>query len=47
MIYKIIAKAIANRFPLVLNLCIDKAQVAFVLGRQITDNALIAYEILH
>lgn len=46
VIYKIISKAIVNRFCLFLNECIDEAQAAFVPGRQITDNALIAYEIL-
>lgn len=32
---------------MVLDKCIDEAQGAFLLGRQITDNILIAYEILH
>ncbi|KAA3453178.1 reverse transcriptase [Gossypium australe] len=47
VIYKIMAKAIANRFRGVLEKCIDKAQSAFVPGRLISDNALIAYEILN
>ncbi|KAA3470849.1 reverse transcriptase [Gossypium australe] len=47
VIYKIMAKAIANRFRGVLEKCIDKAQSAFVPGRLISDNVLVAYKILH
>ncbi|KAA3467760.1 reverse transcriptase [Gossypium australe] len=46
-IYKIMAKAIANHFRVVLEKCIDKAQSAFVPGRLISDNVLVAYEILN
>ncbi|KAA3460646.1 reverse transcriptase [Gossypium australe] len=47
MIYKIIAKVVVNRMSIVLGHCIDEAQSAFIAGRQISDNTLIAYEILH
>ncbi|KAA3458179.1 reverse transcriptase [Gossypium australe] len=47
VIYKIMAKTIANRFRSVLEKCIDKAQSTFVPGRLISDNVLLAYEILH
>ncbi|KAA3459484.1 reverse transcriptase [Gossypium australe] len=47
VIYKIMAKAIANRLRGVIKKCIDAAQSAFVPGRLITDNILLAYEILH
>ncbi|KAA3478991.1 reverse transcriptase [Gossypium australe] len=47
VIYKIMARTIANRFRGVLAKCIDKAQSAFVPGILISDNALIAYEILN
>ncbi|KAA3481225.1 reverse transcriptase [Gossypium australe] len=47
VIYKIISKVLVNRFKRVLDLCIDDNQVAFVQGRQINDNILVAYEILH
>ncbi|KAK5785641.1 hypothetical protein PVK06_040243 [Gossypium arboreum] len=47
IIYKIIAKTIAKRLQKVLYGCIDGSQSAFVLDRLITDNVLLAYEILH
>ncbi|KAA3460176.1 reverse transcriptase [Gossypium australe] len=47
VIYKIMAKAMANRFQEVLDKCIDKAQSSFVLRRLISDNVLLAYEIQH
>ncbi|GMI95677.1 hypothetical protein HRI_003237000 [Hibiscus trionum] len=47
VLYKIISKAIANRFRRALDVCIDHSQSAFVPGRQISNNILIAYELLH
>ncbi|KAA3462946.1 non-ltr retroelement reverse transcriptase [Gossypium australe] len=47
VIYKIIAKVLVNRMSTVLGHCINEAQGAFIVGRQISDNTLIAYEILH
>ncbi|KAA3480429.1 reverse transcriptase [Gossypium australe] len=47
VIYKIIAKSIANILQEVIGNCIDEVQSDFVPGRLISDNVLLAYEILH
>ncbi|KAA3482842.1 reverse transcriptase [Gossypium australe] len=47
MLYKLIAKVIANSLRIVITKCIDSAQRAFVPGRLIFDNVLLAYELLH
>lgn len=47
VLYKMIAKMLFNRFKSVLSKFTDVAQSAFVPGRMISDNILLAYEIIH
>lgn len=47
VIYKIIANMLVNKLKDLMDACIDKSQSAFVPRRFISNNVLVAYEILH
>jgi len=46
VLYKLISKVLANRLKVILSKCIFENQSAFVLGRFILNNAMVAIEVI-
>lgn len=46
-LYKIISKVLVNRLQPFMDGIISEQQSAFVLGRQIQDNIMVAHEVFH
>lgn len=47
VIYKVVEKVVANRLQGVMDTFIDKAQSTFVPRRLVSNNVILAYELLH
>lgn len=47
VLYKVVSKCLVNRLRPILDDLVSPCHSAFVPGRQITDNALLAFECLH
>ncbi|KAA3460139.1 reverse transcriptase [Gossypium australe] len=47
VLYKVVMKVIANRFKLIFPNYISPQQTGFIAGRNISDNIIIAQEIIH
>jgi len=47
VLYKLVAKVLANRLKKNMHTCISENQSAFVPERSILDNAMIAIEVVH
>ncbi|MCI04126.1 RNA-directed DNA polymerase (Reverse transcriptase), partial [Trifolium medium] len=47
VLYKVVSKLLANRLKTCLDKSVSPEQLAFVEGRSILDNALVAIEVIH
>lgn len=46
-LYKFVRKTLANRLEVFLDTIISQVQSAFVLGRLISDDIIVVYEVMH
>ena len=47
VVYKLVSKTLANRLKAILPYIISENQSAFITDRLISNNVLVAYEIMH
>lgn len=47
VVYKIISKVLANRLKRLIDSIISETQSAFIPDRLITDNIMVAFEVMH
>ena len=47
VVYKLISKVLANRLKVIISQIISENQSAFLFGRLITDNVLVAFELMY
>ena len=47
VLYKLMAKVLANKLKDILPRLISEIQSTFVLGRSITDNVLVTFKVIH
>lgn len=47
VLYKSVSKVLANLLKRIIHQVVSKTQSAFIPGRSISDNVMIAYELMH
>lgn len=47
VIYNVISKVLVNKLRMMLSRLISETHGTFILGRLITDNIMVSYEVMH